>query len=249
MSAMGGPETTLGGPERYFPETTVGFLSLLRRRTDDGRRAALDVLCSRYWKPVYAYVRSGWSKSNEDAKDLTQAFFLWIQENGALERFEEERGGLRPYLKVLLRRFVKDKDVAVQRLKRGGGVRILSLAGNDAAMEETICDPRSEDPEAAFERVWRTELVEQAVGRLRTRCRAEGREAAFSVLEGYDLAGDADRPTYRALGDRLGLSEADVKKHLFAMRDALLLEIRAELAQLTAGEADQKREMEFLFGA
>ncbi|MBV8881334.1 MAG: sigma-70 family RNA polymerase sigma factor [Planctomycetaceae bacterium] len=245
---MRGPETTLGGPERFFPETTVGFLSLLRRHTDDGRRAALDVLCTRYWKPVYAYVRSGWSKSNEDAKDLTQAFFLWIQENGALARFEEERGGLRPYLKVLLRRFVKDKDVAVRRLKRGGGVQILPLAGEDAAMEDLICDPRAEDPEAAFERVWRTELVEQAVERLRARCRAEGREVAFSVLEGYDLAAEAERPTYRVLGERLGLAEADVKKHLFAMRDALLREIRTELAQLTAGDADQQRELEFLFG-
>lgn len=118
---MRGSETTLGGQDRHFPETTMGFLSLLRRRTDDGRRAALEVLCSRYWKPVYAYVRAGWSKSNDDAKDLTQSFFLWIQENGALGRFEEERGGLRPYLKVLLRRFVKDKDVALHRLKRGGG--------------------------------------------------------------------------------------------------------------------------------
>jgi RNA polymerase sigma-70 factor (ECF subfamily) len=247
---MRGSETTLGGPDRYFPETTVGFLSLLRRRTEDGRRAALEVLCTRYWKPVYAYVRAGWSKSNEDAKDLTQAFFLWIQENGALERFEEERGGLRPYLKVLLRRFVKDKDVALNRLKRGGGVQVLPLArGDAAAIEHLVPDPRAEEPEAAFERVWRTELVEQAVERLRERCRKDGRAVAFSVLEGYDLATGAEPSTYRTLGERLGLSEADIKKHLFAMRDALLQEIRAELAQLTAGDADQAREWEFLFGA
>ena len=247
---MRGSETTLGGQDRHFPETTVGFLSLLRRRTDDGRRAALDVLCSRYWKPVYAYVRAGWSKSNEDAKDLTQAFFLWIQENGALRRFEEERGGLRPYLKILLRRFVKDKDVALSRLKRGGGVQVLPLAGGDAsAIEHLIPDPRAEEPEAAFERVWKTELVEQAVERLRERCRKEGREVAFSVLEGYDLAPVAEPPTYRTLGDRLGIGEGDVKKLLFAMRDALLREIRAELAQLTTGDADQSREWDFLFGA
>jgi RNA polymerase sigma factor (sigma-70 family) len=246
---MPGPETTLGGSDRYFPETTVGFLSLLRRHTDEGRRAALDVLCSRYWKPVYAYVRAGWSKSNEDAKDLTQAFFLWIQENGALGRFDEERGGLRPYLKVLLRRFVKDKDVALHRLKRGGAVQVLPLAGDVAAIEDQICDPRAEEPEVAFERVWRTELVEQAVERLRQRSRAEGREVAFSVLEGYDLAPGAEPTTYRTLGERLGIPEAEVKKHLFAMRDALLREIRAELAELAADDVDRAREWEFLFGA
>ncbi len=248
MGAMRGSETTLGGPDRHFPETTVGFLSLLRRRTEDGHRAALDVLCSRYWKPVYAYVRAGWSKSNDDAKDLTQSFFLWIQENGALGRFEEERGGLRPYIKVLLRRFVKDKDVALRRLKRGGGAPVLPLAGDSSSLEDLIPDPRSADPEALFERVWRTELVEQAVDRLRERCRAEGRSVAFSVLEGYDLAGGPDSPTYQTLGERLGISVAEVKKHLFAMRDALLQEIRGEIAQQTANDADRAQEWDFLFG-
>jgi hypothetical protein len=148
-----------------------------------------------------------------------------------------------------LRRFVKDKDAAVHRLKRGGGVQVLPLDGDTAALQDLICDPRAVDPEAAFERVWRTELVEQAVERLRERCRVEGRGLAFSVLEGYDLATDAEQPTYRSLGERLGLSEGDVKKHLFAMRDALLRELRAELAQLAAGDADQRRELEILFGA
>ena len=245
---MRGPETTLGGSDRYFPETTIGFRSLLQRKTEEGRRAALEMLCSRYWKPVYAYVRAGWSKSNDDAKDLTQSFFLWIQENGALGRFEEERGGLRPYLKVLLRRFVKDKDVALRRLKRGGGTSVLPLAGDSSSLEDLIPDPRSEDPEAVFERVWRTELVEQAVERLRERCRAEGRSVAFSVLEGYDLATGPESPTYQTLGERLGLSEGEIKKHLFAMRDALLLEIRAEIAQQTANDADRAEEWDFLFG-
>jgi RNA polymerase sigma-70 factor (ECF subfamily) len=246
---MRGSETTLGGPDRHFPETTIGFLSLLRRRTDEGRRAALEMLCSRYWKPVYAYVRAGWSKSNDDAKDLTQSFFLWIQENGALGRFEEERGGVRPYLKVLLRRFVKDKDVALRRLKRGGGIPILPLAADSSSLEDLIPDAQSENPEAIFERVWRTELVEQAVERLRQRCRDEGRSVAFSVLEGYDLATGAESPTYQTLGERLGLSEGEIKKHLFAMRDALLQEIRAEIAQQTANEADRAEEWNFLFGA
>jgi biotin operon repressor len=144
---------------------------------------------------------------------------------------------------------VKDKDVALSRLKRGGGVQVLPLAGGDAAaIEHLIPDPRAEEPEAAFERVWRTELVEQAVDRLRQRCKKDGRDIAFSVLEGYDLVAGAKPPTYRSLGERLGITDADVKKHLFAMRDALLQEIRAELAQLTAGDADQAREWEFLFG-
>jgi RNA polymerase sigma factor (sigma-70 family) len=225
VKVMNGGDTTLGGQDRYFPETTAGFRSLLRDGSEEGYRRALEVLCGRYWKPVYAYVRAGWSRSNEDAKDLTQAFFLWLQENGALRRFDEERGGLRPYLKILLRRFVKDKDAAVNRLKRGGGVQIVPL-GDTAGVDALLADPRAEEPEAVFERIWRVELVEQAVERLRERCRVDGRGAAFAVFEAYDLSPEAERPTYKGLADRFGLAEGDVKRHLLAMRDALVEELR-----------------------
>jgi RNA polymerase sigma factor (sigma-70 family) len=244
---MKGEDTTLGGPGRHFPETTEGLRSLLRSGGEEGYRAALEALCSRYWKPVYAYVRAGWSRSNEDAKDLTQAFFLWLQENGALRRFDETRGGIRPYLKVLLRRFVKDKDVAVNSLKRGGGVRILPL-GDTAGVERLLTDPRAEEPEAAFERIWRMELVEQAVERLRERCRADGRGAAFAVFEVYDLCPERERATYKELAERLGLSEGDVKRHLLAMRDALHEEIRADLARMTSTDAELDDEWKFLLG-
>ena len=241
-------DTTLGGPDRYFPETTSGFLSCLRQATDEGYRAALEILCRRYWKPVYAYVRAAWSKTNDDAKDLTQAFFLWLQENGALKRFDEARGGLRPYLKVLLRRFVKDRDVALHRLKRGGHQTLLSIEAVPD-FDALAADPRAVDPEAVFERVWRTELVEQAVDRLRRRCRDDGRTAAFAVFEGYELAAESERPTYRDLASRLGLTEAEVRRHLNALREELVREIRAEIAQLAADDLERTDEWNTLFPA
>jgi RNA polymerase sigma-70 factor (ECF subfamily) len=247
VKEMNGGDTTLGGPDRFLPETTAGFRSLLRDGGEEGYRAALEVLCSRYWKPIYAYVRAGWSRSNEDAKDLTQAFFLWLQENGALRRFDEARGGLRPYLKILLRRFVKDKDAAVHRLKRGGGVTIVPL-GDTSAVDALLADPRAEEPDAVFERIWRVELVEQAVERLRERCRLDGRAAAFAVFEAYDLCPEAERPTYKVLAERFGLGEGDVKRHLLAMRDALLEDIRGELGRLTATDQDRDDEWSSLLG-
>lgn len=238
-------DTTLGGPDRFFPETTAGFLSFLRQATEEGYRAALEILCRRYWKPVYAYVRAAWSKTNDDAKDLTQAFFLWLQENGALKRFDEARGGLRPYLKVLLRRFVKDRDVALHRLKRGGGQILLSIDAAD--IDRLAADARTADPEALFERVWRTELVEQAVDRLRQRCLGEGRATAFAVFESYDLSAESARPTYRDLAARLGLTDAEVRRHLVAIREELLREIRSEIAELASDDLERTDEWNTLF--
>ncbi|HVR86473.1 MAG TPA: hypothetical protein VMU54_19275, partial [Planctomycetota bacterium] len=202
-----------------------------------------------YWKPIYAYIRVGGARTNEDAKDLTQAFFLWLQESEVLSRFREERGSLRGYLKILLKRFVKDQVQALHRLKRGGGHTIVSLSSDSSGLEELLADPNGVDPEAIYERVWRTELVNQAIDRLKDRAQSEGDGIAFSVLQGYDLVADAERPTYMELGARLGLSEPEVKKHLFRMRSRLLGEIRIDLARQTLNDRDLDDEWKFLFGA
>jgi len=113
-------DTSLGGDGDRFPETGGDIRSLLGQ--DPSR---LELLCRRYWKPVYAYVRIAWSKGNEDAKDLTQAFFLWLMEGETLARYDAEKGGFRAYLKTLLKRFVGHEERALQRLKRGGDARIV----------------------------------------------------------------------------------------------------------------------------
>jgi RNA polymerase sigma-70 factor (ECF subfamily) len=246
---MKSADTTLGGSNPRFPETTVDVLSLLREGGPSDLQAALSVLSERYWKPIYAFIRVGGTRSNEDAKDLTQAFFLWLQESEALRRFREERGSLRGYLKILLKRFVKDQVQALHRLKRGGGHTIISLSSASSGLEELLADPRGVDPETLYERVWRTELVNQAIDRLKGRALAEGNGIAFSVFGGYDLVADAQRPTYAELGASLGISEPEVKKHLFRMRSELLGEIRTDLTRQTLSDRDLDDEWKLLFGA
>jgi RNA polymerase sigma-70 factor (ECF subfamily) len=233
---MATPDTSLGGERRGFPETTWGLVS---RLTDPStQRAALETLCARYWKPVYRYVRIAWSKSNEDAKDLAQAFFAWLLEGDALARYRPEKGGFRAYLKTLLRRFVGHQELALQRVKRGGGVIPLPL---DTDLVE---DPKG-DPEKAFDRAWVVDMVNRAIDRVRAR----GPEIAFRVYESYELVPPAERPTYVALAARLGIGENDVKAHLFAVRGEVRAELRAELVEITGGAAELEEEWQSLFGA
>jgi RNA polymerase sigma-70 factor (ECF subfamily) len=246
---MNSADTSLGGSNPRFPETTFDVLSHLREGGPSGHRAALNVLSERYWKPIYAFIRVGGTRTNEDAKDLTQAFFLWLQESEALRRFKEERGSLRSYLKILLKRFVKDQVLSLHRLKRGGGHTILSLSSDSSGLEELLADPGGVDPETLYERVWRTELVNQAIDRLKDRALSEGNEIAYSVFGGYDLVADAERPTYAELGASLGIPESEVKKHLFRMRSELLGEIRIDLTRQTMSDRDLDDEWKSLFGA
>lgn len=217
-------DTSLGGQERAFPETTLGFAGGLGDPDGPGFARALETLCARYWKPVYSWLRVAWAKSNEEAKDLTQAFFLDLLEDPALRRFDPARGGFRPYLKTLLRRFASKEERDRLRLKRGGGARVLSLAGE----VPDLPDPAA-DPERLFESVWLEELVRQAVDAVRVACPP----ARFRIYEACTAA--EERPSYAELAARLGASVGEVEKALHLVREEIRREVRARVRE-SAGE-------------
>src|ERR1043166_1008719 len=223
-------DTTLGGAGKAFPETSIGFAGGLR----DG--GSLEGLPKRYWKPGYSYIRIAWAKSNEDAKDLTQEFFLWLLEDGAIARYDRERGGFRPYLKVLLRRFAGHEERDLRRLKRGGGASILSLEGDAPPLpaDET-------DPEKVFERVWLEELVGEAMGRVRERFRGDGKEERFRAYE-LVLGGSS----YADAAERLRLSVGEVEKSLYLIREEIRREMRASIAQGAASDRELEHEWQRL---
>jgi RNA polymerase sigma-70 factor (ECF subfamily) len=194
-------------------------------------------------------VRAAWAKGNEEAKDLTQAFFLWLAEGDALRRFEPGRGGLRQYLRVLLRSFMGHHEEALGRLKRGGAATVLSFDAGTAELEEFVPDPKASDPESAYDRSWRTTVVRHAIQCLRERCRAGGRATAYRIFEDYELTPGAVRPTYRELALRHGIEESRVKGHLLEMRDELRAEIRRELSRLGTQAGDVDAEWSDLFGS
>jgi RNA polymerase sigma factor (sigma-70 family) len=227
---MNSGDTTLGGGEKAFPETTLGFAGGLRNP------ATAETLCVRYWKPVYSYIRIAWAKSNEDAKDMTQAFFAWLLEEQALQRYDRERGGFRPYLKVLLRRFVGHAERDLQRIKRGGGARVFSLDGDAPRLPEL--EGEGADPEKVFERVWLEELVQQSLGRVRERCVRSGKETRFRLYEAYALAAGPTPPTYAELAARFGVTVGEVEKALYLVREELREEMRSAMAQGAGSDRD-----------
>ena len=223
-----------------FPETSPSLLFRLGETVH--HRAGLEDLCRRYWRPVFCYVRVAWAKSDEDARDLAQAFFLWLLEGEPLKTYTPERGGFRTFLKVLLRRFVGHQERALQRIKRGGGIDFVPL--EDLGLG---ADPQDSDPEVLFDRAWVTEVVNQAMERVRKRYSARDQSSAFAVYEGYELVPAGERPTYAELGRRLGLETSEVKKHLFAIRDELRREIRRDLRCMTSDDRELEEEWSVLF--
>lgn len=237
------PDTTMGGANGAFPETTWGLLSQIRGPLTDKDRTGLELLCARYWKPIYRYVRIAWAKSNEDAKDLTQAFLLWLMEGEALTKYAPERGGLRRYLKVLLHRYVHHQEEALHRLKRGGGTQVVRLDPNEVGQE---FDLETTSPEAAFDHAWLVEVAQRALERVRIRYEAGERALHFRLYEAYELT-PAQKPTYADLAARFGVTETGVKNHLFSVREAVRAQIRSELLETAATQEDLEQEWHELF--
>jgi len=59
-----------------FPVTRLSAIVAASSANQEERTRAFEVLVSAYWMPVYKYVRIKWNKPAEDARDLTQGFFL-----------------------------------------------------------------------------------------------------------------------------------------------------------------------------
>ena len=245
---MGSSETSLGGSGREFPKTAGDMLSKVLDNSTGVRRAGFEDLSRRYWKPVYYYVRLAWTKTNEDAKDLSQAFFLWLLEGDALRQYEQARASFRTYLKLLLKRFVGHQDEAMKRLKRGGGVQIVPLDDAKTPLKELLPDRGSMDPERVFDEEWRSTLIRNAVERVRKHWLSDERAPRFRAFEEYDLAPPERRPTYAEVAQRLGLKETDVRNHLFAVREAIRSEIRSELSEMTSGPDELAEEWNAFFG-
>jgi len=195
-------------------------------------RQALEILCSTYWYPLYAYIRHR-GNSAEDAKDLIQEFFARFIEKDCLKDVDPAKGKFRSFLLASVNHFLSNEWDRAKTFKRGGGVTFLPL--DFAAAEERHVRGSAQDlsPERLFDRAWALTLLESALVRLRREYAESGKGAHFDRLKG-SLTGE-DRVPYRDLGVELGLSEGAVKVAVHRLRrryrDLLLEEIAHTLAE------------------
>jgi DNA-directed RNA polymerase specialized sigma24 family protein len=237
-------DTEIGGIHRDFPQTRWSLVMGLKGAAPETRQKALEALAGRYWKPVYFYFRHKWSKSLEDSKDLTQAFFASLCQGESLARYDPERGSFRAYLKTILQGFSANQHDAETALKRGGGRKLLALDGE--ALD--LADPGgSGNPEALFDQALKKEVTNTALRETRLWFEKRGRLPRFLLFEEYDLVEPEVRPTYRGLADKFGLRESEVRNHLVEVRERLRMEVLRELSNLVVDRQHLEEEWKTLF--
>jgi len=223
------PDTRIGGAADRFPST---HLSLLEAARSGLANEALDRVIALYWKPVYRFIRFKFGKSNEDAKDLTQAFFASALERDFFARFDPDKASFRTYVRMAVERFAAKRHQADTRQKRGGTVTLEPLD------EQAVS---TESPERVFEREWQRQLMALALDDLRRHCEANGKQLHFCIFEAYDLAED-DRPSYAELAARHAIAETAVNNHLAWARRTLRALVIERLRGVTSGEQELREE-------
>ena len=227
-----------------FPTTRRSVVLALGSEDAAERTRAFDTLVACYWKPLYKYSRVAWSRTREDAEDLTQSFFTRAFEKESLAGYDAAKASFRTFLRLLFDRHVSNEWHAGQRLKRGGGQVQLDF---DAAEAELGRDTKTVTPEEYFQREWVRSMFAHAVERLRARCEAEGKRVQFAIFEAYDL--DDDRGvSYRELATRFDVPETQVTNYLAAMRRRFREHVLDVLREVTATDEEFRNESRALLG-
>jgi len=246
-------DTDIGGPRNRFPETH--YSAILAARSEDGevRQRAFETIVESYWKPAYKYIRIKWQASNEDAKDLTQGFFTTAIEKRYFDSYDPAIASFQTFIRTCLDRYVTNQRKSDQRLKRGGGIEHLSLDFGEAENELFQQHGVSElTPEDFFHREWVRSLFSLAIENLRRHYVEKGSEVYFRLFELYDLREDTqddeNKLSYASLADRFGLTSMDVTNYLAAARRQFRKLVLERLRELTANEAEYRREARELLG-
>ena len=227
-----------------FPTTHWTLVQIVKG--DDRKKAAeaLEDICSRYWYPVYAYLRRS-GHDAEDAEDLTQMLFQKLVADDAIREVRQERGRLRSFLIGTLRRVMSREARHNGAAKRGGNLTVISL-DESMADERYSHEPADKlDPERLYDRAWAMQLLESVRLGLRQSFVRNKRLKDYEILESYLGWEDAPAP-YAELGERLGSNENAARVLVHRLRKKFRQLLEAEVSKTVVNPEDIAEELEWL---
>ncbi len=241
-------DTGIGGAKSKFPTTRHSAILAARSNDSVERTRGMEVIIGAYWKPVYKYIRIQWRKSNEDAKDFTQAFFTRILEKEILENFDPTRAKFRTYLRTCLDGFLANEQKAAGRQKRGGDAIMLSLDYESAEGElKQVEIADSKNTEEYFEKEWVRGFFDFCLMELKKDLETKGKLLQFHLFERYHMEG-VEGITYDVLASEVGISVSNVTNYLAAVRREFRKIVLDRLRQLTTTDEEFAREAKLLLG-
>lgn len=206
--------------------------------------AALERLCRAYWLPICAFARrKGWT--DEDAKDLTQQFFVRLLERNDFNGLDPSRGKFRTFLLAAFTHFLANEYDRANALKRGGGRTFISL---DQFPPEKLDGfaAAAVAPEILYDARWARAILQTALRRLKEEMAAADKQQQFEGLKQFlTESGGADK--YTAAAENLGVEVSSMPVLVHRLRQRYRELVRDEVAQTVSSPTELDEEMRHLF--
>lgn len=229
-----------------FPTTQWTLVERAAAEDPEDRARALAEICSLYWPPVYAYIRSK-GHAPHDAEDLTQDFFADLLRRNGLARADASHGKLRSYLLTATKNHLVNAYHHAHTQKRGGKAVILPM---DAAEAESRClvqDPAgSSNPERVYEQQWAITLMESVVSTLEKRYTGKGQAALFHALKPCISVNRSPSSVPEALLQELGMNENALRVAAHRLRQRYADLLRQTVKSTLGHGADVEEEIRHL---
>lgn len=243
-------DTGIGGRADRFPATRHSAVQAAQSPDLLERERGLATLVEAYWKPAYKYLRLRFGESNEDAKDLTQGFFVRAIEKDFFDGYDPARGSFRTYLRTCLERFAASEKKAANRQKRSPGSPLLALDFEDAE-RELHHEPASPErgPEDLFHDEFVRSLLSLSIEKLREDCVLRGKDLPYRLFERYELDRDPDESlSYERLAEEFHIPVTQVTNFLAFARREFRRIVLEKLREITANDREFREEARSLLG-
>jgi DNA-directed RNA polymerase specialized sigma24 family protein len=208
-----------------------------------GAHEALNRLCEAYWGPLHAYIR-GLGYSEDDAKDLTQEFFLSLLSKNSLRVADRRRGRFRSFLLATVNHFLSNQRDRARAAKRGGGRPLVSLDAPPAEDQAPLDPASGESPVKTYEREWARTLFHRAENALRQEYAAAAKSTLFDRLREFlETRAGAGESAAAAAELQMNPDALSVAVHRLRRRYGQLVrdEVAATLVNPSASEIEQER--------
>jgi RNA polymerase sigma-70 factor (ECF subfamily) len=235
-------QTANGGAMTFT--TTHWSVVLEAQGESPAAQRALEILCRTYWRPLYGFVRKQ-GLGREDAQDVVQEFFARLLEHRNLNTVRREKGRLRSYLLVSVKRFLaneRHRASGIKRYESGPHIaldELLQSEFTDFELAETLSADR------LYERRWALVVLEQVLTRLESEYRAANNATMFDHLKEF-LVGERSRPTQAEIATELSMTENAVKQAFHRFRQRYRVLLREEIAHTVITPGDVEDELRHL---
>lgn len=233
-------DTNLGGANQEFPMTAWSCVLLPQQASPEARQRHLETLARRYWKPIYHYIRARWRYSNEDAKDLTQQFFVWMLHTDFMSKVRSDRGRFRNFVRVSLEHFLS-RETRKQHRQKAGQINLDFI--QDLPADSATPD---QDAETVLNEQWKRAVIQEALERLRQYYAAHGKDVQYLVFRDYYFAAEGG-VDYEGLAKKHAITAVDVQNYLARARTRYRGLLEEVVAESVSGYPELKEEYDALF--